>query len=204
MKLTDIVSVKFFTHLMFLDVSENYLDNKALQAVSELPCLIFLQADKNRITSAALKRMKYLQVIVMNHNQISSVSDIYQDQISTIEIGYNKIQKVAFPYGLFQLKVIDLRYNEITEITGFDLPNLDSLYLAGNKITSLVGLEKLVNLRILHVRNNPIKLLNGFDEGLKKLTYINLRNCKVTTLKQVKKLRVSSRFIHRLSKMLFK
>ncbi|CAH3891090.1 unnamed protein product [Pieris brassicae] len=81
-------------------------------------------------------------------------------------------------------------YNFIEDISNIDFPNLDSLYLAGNKITSLLGIERLKNLRILHVRNNPIKLLNGFDSEHKKLQYVNLRNCKVSTLKQVKKLRV--------------
>ncbi|KAM3961792.1 leucine-rich repeat-containing protein 23 [Aphomia sociella] len=190
MSLTDISAIKSFKHLQFLDLSQNYLDLDALQAISELPFLVLIQADKNILHSAALKKMKYLQVIIMNNNFISSVHDVYQPELCTLEVGYNKICKVHFDNRMPNIKCLDFRYNFIQDISNFDYPKLDSLYLAGNKITSLVGLERLVNLRVLHVRHNPIKTLNGFDANLTKLQYVNLRNCKVATLKQVKKLKV--------------
>ncbi|XP_028176212.1 leucine-rich repeat-containing protein 23-like [Ostrinia furnacalis] len=190
MSLTDISAVKHFKHLQFLDVSNNNLDLDALQAATELPYLVLIHADHNALYSAALRKMKYLQVIIMNNNKISTVHDVYQPELSTLEVGYNRIHRVFFTNRMPTIKCLDFRYNLIEDISDFDFPNLDSLYLAGNKIKALDGIERLVNLRILHVRNNPIKLLNGFDEGLKKLQYINLRNCKVATLRQVKKLRV--------------
>lgn len=132
-----------------------------------------------------------MQVIIMNNNFLTSVHDVYQPELSTLEVGYNKIKKIEFDYKMPNIKCLDFRHNLIQDINNLDFPNLDSLYLAGNQITSLIGIELLVNLRILHVRNNPIKLLNGFDPGLKKLQYLNLRYCRVATLRQVKKLRVS-------------
>ncbi|CAK1552571.1 unnamed protein product [Leptosia nina] len=190
MNLTDISAFKTFKHLQYIDVSNNNLSLDSLQVLSELPFLLLIHADKNHINSAALKRMKYLQVIILNYNKITSVYDLYQPEMSTIEAGYNKIKTIYFEKRMPSIKCLDFRYNFIQDISDLDFPNLDSLYLAGNKITSLVGLERLKNLRILHVRNNPIKLLNGFDLEHKKLQYINLRNCKVATLRQVKKLRV--------------
>jgi Leucine-rich repeat (LRR) protein len=190
MNLTELTALKGFKHIQYVDVSNNNLELPALQILAELPFLVLIQADNNAIRSAALKIMKYLQVIIMNNNKISSVHDVYQPELSTLEVGYNKIDRVFFTDKMPHLRVLDFRYNFIQEVLDFDFPNLDSLYLAGNRITSLIGIEKLVNLRLLHVRNNPIRLLNGFDEGLTKLQYINLRNCKVGTLKQVKKLRV--------------
>lgn len=192
MKLTDINAMKCFKHLQFVNVSDNYLTLDALQALTELPFLVLIHADKNLLNSAALTRMKYLQVIIMNNNSISSVHDVYQPELNTLEIGYNKIRNVYFENRMPNLKCLDFRYNLIQDISDFNFPNLDSLYLAGNRITILVGIEKLVNLRILHVRNNPIKLLNGFEPGLLKLQYINLRNCRVKTLKQIKKLKVNN------------
>lgn len=191
MGLTDISSIKYFKHLQFVDVSNNNLELEALQAVTELPFLVLIHADHNALYSAALRKMKYLQVIIMNNNKISTVDDVYQPELCTLEVGYNKIHRIFFINRMPTIKCLDFRYNRIEDILDIDFPNLDSLYLAGNKIKTLDGLERLVNLRILHVRNNPIKLLNGFDEGLKKLQYLNLRNCKVATLRQVKKLRVS-------------
>lgn len=191
LKLTHLKALLLFTHLQFVDVSENLLQLDALQVVTGLKYLIFLHASKNVLESAALKTTKYLQVLILNYNSLTSVHDVYQPELCTMEAGYNKISKIYFEKRMPHLKCLDFRHNLIEEIGVVDFPNLDSLYLAGNKIKSLVGLEKLVNLRILHVRNNPIRLLDGFDEGLTKLQYINLRNCKVTTLKQLKKLRVS-------------
>ncbi|XP_050663754.1 leucine-rich repeat-containing protein 23-like [Leptidea sinapis] len=190
MNLTDVGALRSFKHLQYVDVSNNNLDLKSLQVLTELPYLLLIHADKNNIHSAALNKMKYLQVIIFNHNQIPSVHDVFQPELSTLEVGYNKIQRINFENTMPTLKCLDFRYNFINDISNLDFPNLDSLYLAGNKITSLVGIERLHNLRILHVRNNPIKHLNGFEPELSKLQYVNLRNSKVATLKQVKKLRV--------------
>ncbi|KAJ8725444.1 hypothetical protein PYW08_003627 [Mythimna loreyi] len=190
MKMTNIRAIRRYRHLMFLDVSNNCLDLDALQVIAELPYLILIHADNNKLTSAAIKPMKYLQCIILNNNQITSVHDVFQEELSTLELGFNQIETVAFDNRMHKIKVLDFRNNLIADISNFNFPLLDSLYLGGNKLTTLVGLEKLTNLRILHVRNNPIKLLNGFDEALTKLIYINLRNCKVGTMIQIKKLRV--------------
>lgn len=192
MSLTDIVAIKCFRHLQFVDVSNNFLDLDSMQAVTELPCLVLLHADKNILHSAALKKTKYLQVLILNYNHLTSVHDVFQPELSTLEAGYNKIHRVAFENRMPNIKCLDFRYNFLQDIADFNFPNLDSLYLGGNKIKNLVGLERLVNLRILHVRYNPIRALDGFDAGLTKLNYVNMRNCKITTLKQVKKLRVGS------------
>lgn len=193
MKLTNIEAITCFKHLQFVDVSNNYLNIQRLQPVTELPFLILLQADNNELSTAALKKCKYLQVLILNHNQLTTVKHVYQPQLSTLEVGYNQINEIVIN-KMPHLRCIDFRYNVIRELPlAMDFPKLDSLYLAGNKINSLVGIETLTNLRILHVRNNPIKYLNGFVPELVKLQYLNLRNCKVATLRQVKKLRVSFR-----------
>nr|XP_026501600.1 leucine-rich repeat-containing protein 23-like [Vanessa tameamea] len=189
MSLTNISAIKSFQHLQFVDVSNNNLTLENLQVVTELPFLLLIHADKNLLNSAGLKKTKYMQVIIMNNNKLTSVRDVFQPELCTLEVGYNKIRRVDL-LSMPNIKCLDFRYNLIEDISNFDFPNLDSLYLAGNKITSLNGIEKLPNLRVLHVRNNPIRILSGFDPELKKLQYVNLRNCKVSTLKQIKKLRV--------------
>lgn len=190
MGLTDVRAIATFKHLQFVDVSDNKLTTENLQILTRLPYLLYIEADKNLIQSAALTKTKYLQVIIMNNNQIKTCHDVYQPQLSTLELGYNKITKVSFEKQMPELKCLDFRYNMIKELKDWDFPNLMLLYLAGNKIKNLDGIGKLTNLRILHLRNNPIKKLDHFNENMKHLFYINLRNCKVSNLKQVKKLKV--------------
>ncbi|XP_063620076.1 leucine-rich repeat-containing protein 23-like [Cydia splendana] len=190
LNLTDISAIKCFQHLQFLDVSNNHLQQKALEVIKDLPYLVLIQADINLLISAALPRMKYLQVIIMNGNYLRSVHDVYQPELSTLEVADNKIEKIHFDNKMPTIRCLDFRHNHIQDISNVNFPNLDSLYLAGNRITSLVGVENLVNLRILHVRGNPIKLLDGFSGANEKLEYVNLRACKVRTLIQVKKLKV--------------
>ncbi|XP_041977743.1 leucine-rich repeat-containing protein 23-like [Aricia agestis] len=190
MKLTDISAICAFKHLLYVDVSDNFLTLDSLQVITTLPYLVLIHADKNLLQSAALKPMKYMQVMILNNNEITSVNDVYQPELCTLEAGYNKIEKIEFNKRMETIKVLDFRYNFISDLSDLDFVNMDSLYLAGNKIRSLEGIGKLVNLRILHVRDNPIKLLNGFEPDMKKLQYVNLRDCKVMTHKQIKKLRV--------------
>ncbi|XP_059060685.1 leucine-rich repeat-containing protein 23-like isoform X2 [Achroia grisella] len=146
MSLTDISGLKYYKHLQFVDVSDNHLDLDALQVLTDLQFLVLIHADKNILHSAALKKMKYLQVIIMNYNLITSVHDIYQPELSTLEVGYNKIERVSFDNRMPNIKCLDFRYNTIEDISNLDFPKLDSLYLAGNKITSLVltALDTLV------------------------------------------------------------
>ncbi|XP_011564278.3 leucine-rich repeat-containing protein 23 [Plutella xylostella] len=191
MGLTNIDAMLSFKHLQYIDVSHNKLTLVNLQVLTKLPYVLFLQADDNKLDSAALNPMEYLQVIVMNYNKITSVSDVYQPELSTLELGHNKIDEVKFERKLTKLRCLDLRYNNIKVMSDIcDLQCLDSLYLAGNKVKSLAGLDKLENLRILHLRFNPLKKLNGLNKNNRKLQYINLRSCMVGTLKQIKKLKV--------------
>lgn len=189
--LTDVSAIVNFKHIQFVDVSNNKLKLEKLQVLMKLPFLLYLQADQNLLDSAALNRSKYLQVIVMNNNTITNCFDIYQPLLSTLELGYNKIRKVSFEFNMPELKCLDFRYNLIRDLLDWNFPSLVCLYLAGNKIKRLDGIETLTSLRILHLRNNPIKKLDGFTEEMKDLFYLNLRNCKVKSLKQVKKLKVT-------------
>lgn len=190
MSLKNIEAITYFKHLQFVDISDNSLTIEAMQCLAKLPYLLLIHADRNNAVSAVFKRMKYLQVIIMNNNKITDVFEVYQPRLSTLELGHNKIKTLEFRDKMQTLKCLDLRSNLLKDIKQLDLPNLDSLYLASNKIKSLEGIDRLVNLRILHLRDNPIKNLNGFGATNEKLKYINLRKCKIRSLTQIRKLMV--------------
>lgn len=61
-KLTDVRTILNFKHVLFVDVSGNYLTLDALQVLTEMPYLVLLKAERNLVESAALQRMPFLQV----------------------------------------------------------------------------------------------------------------------------------------------
>ncbi|XP_044263080.1 leucine-rich repeat-containing protein 23-like [Tribolium madens] len=190
-KLTDVSIILRFKHVLFLDLSGNYLTTDALQVLTEMPFLILLKAERNRVDSAALKPMPYLQVLALNQNQIKQVGNIDQPLLDCLEMNYNDIYNTEFETAnLKQLKQLEMRSNLLFEISGFYPPNLRKLYMAANKITTINSPEfaKLAYLEILHLRENNIQNLDGFSEAQTSLKYINLRNNKIEKFKEFRKL----------------
>lgn len=61
--LTDVSVIPSFRHVRYVNVSGNRLTSEALRALETMSYLQTLRADRNRLTSAELKPMPYLQVI---------------------------------------------------------------------------------------------------------------------------------------------
>ncbi|XP_045469596.1 leucine-rich repeat-containing protein 23-like [Harmonia axyridis] len=192
MKLTDISKITCFKHVLFVDVSGNFLELGALQILCEMPFLILLKAERNKITSAALDPCPYLQVLVLNKNQICETDNIGQPYLETLDLSNNLIYEARFQSeNLKELKQLELVGNQLVELAGQFPTSLEKIYLAQNRIHKIVAsdLSKLVNLKVLHLRENKLHKLDGFTEDLKNLTYLNLRRNTVKQLKQLMKLR---------------
>ncbi|XP_030764578.1 leucine-rich repeat-containing protein 23-like [Sitophilus oryzae] len=190
-KLTDISIVLSFKHVLFLDFSGNFLTMEALQVLSQMPFLILLKADRNRIESGALGEMPYLQVLSLNINKVEETYDIAQPMLETLNLEFNQIFTAQFESErLPHLKELDLKGNHLMDISGMYPEHLERLFAAQNKITRISGLamSKLTNLTTLHLRDNKIKKLNGFSEYFTKLEYLNVRNNNITKLRQFRKL----------------
>lgn len=59
-----------FKHLLFIDVSGNFLTLDGLQVLSEMPYVLYIKAQRNMIESAALNPMPYLQVKILDNPTI--------------------------------------------------------------------------------------------------------------------------------------
>ncbi|KAL3277206.1 hypothetical protein HHI36_012556 [Cryptolaemus montrouzieri] len=191
MKLTDITKITCFKHVLFVDVSGNYLELEALQVLCEMPFLILLKAERNKLTSAALNPCPYLQVLVLNKNQIVETNDITQPYLETLDLSNNSIYEVRLvSKNLKELKLLELTGNQLTELAG-DFPvSTEKLYLGMNRINKIIAsdLSKLVNLKILHLRGNKLHKLDGFTAALRNLTYLNVRNNNIRHMRQFRKL----------------
>lgn len=72
-KLTDVSVILNFKHVLFLDLSGNLLNLEALQVLANMPFLIMLKADRNRVESAALDTIPYLQVLKPSNDKFKSM-----------------------------------------------------------------------------------------------------------------------------------
>ncbi|KAG5882096.1 hypothetical protein JTB14_017515 [Gonioctena quinquepunctata] len=189
-KLTDISVIENFKHLLFLDLSGNFLNLEALEVLAKLPYLLFIKAERNRIESAALPCMPFLQVLILNKNQIIDTCGMIQPILETLELCDNSIYTAQFDAeGMKNLKVLSMSGNHLIDTSGTYPLGLEKLFLGKNNISKITpNINALTNLKILHLRENNIRKLNGFNENMANLTYLNLRDNKINKIRQFRKL----------------
>lgn len=187
-KLTDIAVLSQYIHIRYLDISENNLSE--ISSLNAIPQLLSIAANKNKITSPQLNEMKYLQVLSLADNNISSTTDIAHPLLETLNLSSNQITDLVDldELHLPNLRSLDLHGNQLASVTGLQLPLLQKLYLASNKLTSLEGLSGLRQLTTLHARDNQVALLEGLTPSMAALQYLNLRANHVADVSEVTKL----------------
>lgn len=189
-KLTDISVITKFKHLLYLDLSGNCLNLDGIQPVCELPYLLYLKAERNVIESAALKSIPFLQVLILNQNQIAETNDIVQKMLETLELGENSLYTAQFQEDqMDELKSLSLHGNYLLDTSGTYPRNVENLCLNRNRIMKITPhICKLKHLKVLNLRDNFIRKLNGFTSELENLTYLNLRGNKIRKTRQFRKL----------------
>ncbi|XP_007469456.1 PREDICTED: leucine-rich repeat-containing protein 23 [Lipotes vexillifer] len=187
--LTDIYLLRSYIHLRYVDVSENHLTD--LSALNCLTHLLWLKADGNRLRSARLNDLPYLQIASFAYNQISDTEGISHPRLASLDLKGNHIHMVTGldPQKLISLHTLELRGNQLNSTLGINLPKLKNLFLAQNLLKKVEGLENLSNLTTLHLRDNQIETLSGFSKEMKSLQYLNLRGNMVADLGELAKLR---------------
>lgn len=189
-KLTDVSIILNFKHVLFVDISDNFLNLEGLQVLAGMPFLLYLRAERNRVESAAIDPIYYLQCLILNRNQITETCDINQPSLEILELQDNLIYTIQFDgERLCNLKMLNLRGNQLIDFSGTYPSSLEKLYLNQNKISKIVvDFSQLGNLKVLHLRDNQLRKLNGFTDQLANLTYLNLRNNKINKVREFRKL----------------
>lgn len=187
--LTDISILKNYKHIRYVDVSGNSLED--IRCLSFLPHLLSLKADHNRLTTAHLPELKYLQIASFAHNRISSTEGVAHPMLTSLDLSYNKITGLAGldTNNLPCLRILDLHNNQLENLSGIHIPTLQKLYAASNKITRCDGIQGLHQLTTLHVRENMITSLDGFVPSLGALMYLNLRSNSLENFSDLTKLK---------------
>ncbi|XP_077201877.1 leucine-rich repeat-containing protein 23 [Paroedura picta] len=189
-ELTDIALIQGFIHLRYVDLSDNLL--RDLSPLSCLTHLLWLKVDNNRLTSAAMDELPYLQIASFANNRIKDTIGISHPRLASLNLKGNDIEEISGldPLKLSNLHTLELRSNSLKTTAGLFLPKLKNLYLAQNSISRLEGLEDLMQLTTLHLRDNLLENLDGFSGSMKALQYLNLRGNAIANLQEVSKLQM--------------
>ncbi|XP_059815058.1 leucine-rich repeat-containing protein 23-like isoform X1 [Hypanus sabinus] len=187
-ELTDVYALSSFIHLRYVDISGNQLFD--ISPLAHLSQLLWLNAEGNRLTSARLDNLPFLQIASFARNRIQDTEGIAHPFLETLNLSHNQIRAVSGfdPLKLTFLHTLELRANHLESTLGICLPHLRHLYLAANQIFSLEGLELLVSLQTLHLRENQIEKLDGFSVRMGSLQYLNLRANQIIDIQQTKRL----------------
>lgn len=112
-------------------------------------------------------KLKNLQKFNASHNEISFVSNLLDkaDEISEIDLSYNKLQKIErASFGkLCKLVKINLSHNDLRSIssgTFVNSKNLQSIDLSGNQLTDIPYFFGSKHLKTVHLEGNPITEFN--------------------------------------------
>lgn len=100
---------------------------------------------------------------IKNHNQFLSIPKQIGDltNLTTLDIGDNKIEKIENLSNLHQLNDLNLSFNKINKIEKLqELKNLSKLTLSVNQITSIENLESNTNLKEVWLNSNKISVIN--------------------------------------------
>lgn len=189
-ELTDISFIQTFIHLRYVDLSDNMLRD-----ISPLACLthlLWLKLDGNRLISASMDDLPYLQIASFANNHIKDTNGINHPRLTNLNLKGNQIEIISGldPDKLSNLHTLELRGNHLKSTAGISLPKLKNLYLAQNSITKIEGLEGMTQLTTLHLRDNLLEVLDGFSPRMKSLQYLNLRGNGVMQIQEVSKLQM--------------
>eukprot|EP00069_Balaena_mysticetus_P018547 bmy_11480T0 len=181
--LTDIYLLRSYIHLRYVDVSENHLTD--LSPLNYLTHLLWLKADGNRLQSARLNELPYLQIASFAYNQITDTEGISHPRLASLDLkgnhihmAQNLLKKVEGLENLSNLTTLHLRDNQIETLSGFskEMKSLQYLNLRGNMVADLGELAKLRDLpklRALVLLDNPCTDENDYrQEALVQMAYL--------------------------------
>lgn len=83
-EITDISILQSFIHLRFVDISKNNLQD--ITPLNSLTHMLTLKADNNKLTSAKLEELPYLQEASFNDNRIKTTEGINHPLLERISL----------------------------------------------------------------------------------------------------------------------
>jgi Leucine-rich repeat (LRR) protein len=150
-----------YKSIKYLNISTNDLTSASIPELSALPNLTSLTAQRNKfIQLGDLSHFKDLQLLELDENAITSISDFYQPHTRVLTLSKNNI-KSLLPTNKSKVnvgvEVLDLSSNGLMSLAGIEaFPNVTVLNISQNELTNLMGIERLTKLERLDVSSNKL------------------------------------------------
>uniref|UniRef100_A0A7S0HN54 EF-hand domain-containing protein n=1 Tax=Hanusia phi TaxID=3032 RepID=A0A7S0HN54_9CRYP len=140
-RLTDVVAIKDYVHLRFVDFSHNML--KDVTCLGCLPHLVKVDLSYNQLTSVLSFRPPLaLREANCSHNCIGGMNDVSGHRfLEVLDLSSNSISSIDGISQNFALKKLVLDDNEIMQLANLHDLRLQHLSVANNRLSAVIGFE---------------------------------------------------------------
>lgn len=196
-RISDVRPLGALSHLIFLDLRDNYIHDLAsvhLESLAELGELSELSLRNNRDSThpeerdtfemisdiSLIAELTSLEVLDLRNNHIEVISPLGElDALRRLDLRGNRLTEDAVDSlgSLYRLEHLNVRDNDLRDISALSsLEQLNYLNLHSNgRIESIVPLSSLSGLRTLILRGVPIGEEAGVLRELVNLQRLNVR-----------------------------
>ncbi|XP_018328956.1 insulin-like growth factor-binding protein complex acid labile subunit [Agrilus planipennis] len=185
----------FAPDLIMIHGAHNYLE-QVPNEIKNYQRLQSLFLNNNAITNlgTTLAKLRELQRVQLEHNQISEISgETFAElhKLETLLLGHNRISSINNAFlPLSKVEVVNLTHNYLTEFSFEEIKGLKSLKkldLSHNRIKILQGptanlVDWETKIAELNLNHNHLQLLNGALSGLPSLVKLDLSHNKISTI----------------------
>ena len=132
-----------------------------------------------------------LKSIFLMNNVLKSIQNLtfsHLNKLIVINLDYNIIETIQMHsfYNLPQIQYIYIRYNRIKTISDFSFVSktMFSLILYGNEDIEHISPNSFSNMSLVHFSYESLLELKTFDYNYFKMDVLDLKNCRIKTLRE--------------------
>ena len=158
-------------------IGNNPISKKAVNALSNLKKLEFLELSNLQMTSIALSDLPSLKSVNLRNNELTNATIVNANCLEEIQLSGNALESITLK-NLESLPSLNLKGQALKELTIQNLPVLETLNLKENRLKefSLDYLKELPGLKDLKLQGNPIKNIDKEVFDADKNVYSEVRD----------------------------
>ncbi|XP_051886287.1 leucine-rich repeat and IQ domain-containing protein 1 [Pristis pectinata] len=159
---------------------------ETLEGVSNCKSLKYIDVQENNIKSIHGLELEDLCVLLLSHNQITSVHGLEKcTNLRILELSHNNITRIGGLESLKKLQRLVVDHNQLISTKGLsETPTLLYLDCSFNHLSSIEGIDNCGLLQTLKLQNNNLSELPRFGNHV-LLRDLRLDDNSISTLKEL-------------------